>query len=70
MLASASFLMLAVWGWELPVETVIQFFVFCLGFLLVIVAAAALAGGGFRMLSHFRQKSRTENSDEDAFEQE
>ncbi len=42
MFASASFLALAVWGWELPVETVLLFFVVCVLLLALIVGAAAM----------------------------
>lgn len=40
--ASLAFIALAVWGWDLPVETVAVFLVLCLGFLLLIIACAAL----------------------------
>ena len=41
---SLLFIMLAVYGWELPVEKVVLYLVLCLIFLVVIVGVAALLG--------------------------
>lgn len=48
MAASACFIGLAVWGWDLPVTAVISFLVICVVFLAAIVLAAA----GFGWLLH------------------
>lgn len=44
LLASGAFIVLAVWGWGLPIETVASFFAILLLFLAVLVLAAALIG--------------------------
>lgn len=44
MLASAAFIGLAVWGWNLPLSTVIAFFVICMVCLGIIVLLAAGVG--------------------------
>lgn len=44
LLASAAFIGLAIWGWGLPVETAIRFFIICLTALVAIVVSAALVG--------------------------
>lgn len=41
-MASAAFIALAVVGWDLPIKTVLAFLVICVGFLVLIVALAAL----------------------------
>ena len=42
--AGCMFIALAVYGWDLPIETVLLFFAICVGFLLIIIACAALVG--------------------------
>ncbi len=44
MVAGVAIIALAVWGWGLPITTVVTFFVICLGFLVVIIGVAALLG--------------------------
>lgn len=44
MLASVCIIALAIWGWDLPATTVLVFFAICFGFLVVIVAVAAIFG--------------------------
>ncbi len=44
LIASMAFICLAIWGWGLPVSTVLVFLLICLFFLLLIVAFAALLG--------------------------
>lgn len=50
MLAGACIIGLSVWGWGLPIESVIVFFLLCLCFLAVIVSFAALFGWALRRL--------------------
>lgn len=44
MIASLAFIGLAIWGFDLPVSTILLFLLICLFFLLLIVAFAALLG--------------------------
>lgn len=43
LIACAGFLVLAVWGWDLPVVTLLMFFLISVAGLLIILALAALA---------------------------
>lgn len=44
LIASAGFLALAVWGWDMPLSELLLFAALCIGFLLILVGAAALFG--------------------------
>lgn len=48
--ASAAFIALAIYGWELPVETAIVFLVICVVFLVAIIALGMAAGWLLRRL--------------------
>jgi hypothetical protein len=42
--ASAAFIALAIYGWDLPVETAIGFLVICVVFLMAIIGLGVVAG--------------------------
>lgn len=44
LIAGFAFIGLAVYGWGLPIETVLHFFLICMAFLVLIVALAAALG--------------------------
>lgn len=48
--ASAAFIALAIYGWDLPVETAIVFLVICVGFLVAIIGLGLVAGWLLRRL--------------------
>lgn len=52
LIACAGFLALAVWGWDLPVATLLMFLLISLAGLLIILALAALAALVLRKLLH------------------
>lgn len=54
LVASGAFIALAIYGWDLPVETAIAFLVICIVFLLVIVALGIVAGWLLRKLRQLR----------------
>lgn len=54
--ASAAFIALAIYGWELPVETAIVFLVICVVFLVAIIALGMVAGW---LLRRFRKTDET-----------
>lgn len=56
--AGCAFIALAVYGWELPITTVFVFLAICLGFLIMIVLAAALLGW---VLNWMRKRQQTDN---------
>ncbi len=54
--ASAAFIALAIYGWELPVETAIVFLVICVVFLVAIIALGMAAGW---LLRRLRKEDKT-----------
>jgi NhaP-type Na+/H+ or K+/H+ antiporter len=54
LVASGAFIALAIYGWDLPVETAIAFLVICIVFLLAIVALGIVAGWLLRKLRQLR----------------
>ena len=54
--ASGAFIALAIYGWELPVETAIVFLVICVVFLVAIIALGMVAGW---LLRRFRREDET-----------
>lgn len=54
LLASACFVALAVWGWGLPLSSVLMFTLILLGFLAVIITLAAAVAW---LITHFRSVS-------------
>lgn len=55
LIAGFAFIGLAVYGWGLPIETVLHFFLICLAFLALIVALAAGLGW---ILTALRKRNR------------
>lgn len=53
--ASAAFIALAIYGWDLPVETAIGFLVICVVFLLAIMGLAFFSGWILRRLRGSRE---------------
>lgn len=58
LIACAGFLVLAVWGWDLPVATLLMFLLISLGGLLIILALAALSA--FILRKIMRRRDREE----------
>lgn len=54
--ASAAFIALAIYGWDLPVETAIVFLVLCVLFLVGIIALGLVAGW---LLRRFRREDES-----------
>ena len=49
-MAGACFIGLAIYSWGLPVKTALSFLIICLGFLVAIVALAAIIALAIRIL--------------------
>lgn len=47
--ASGAFIALAIYGWDLPVETAVAFLVICIGFLVAIIGLGLVAGWLLRL---------------------
>lgn len=56
-LASLAFIALAMWGWDLPGATVLNFLWICLALVTVVIAAAALVIAIIK-LPHFLRKRK------------
>lgn len=54
--ASAAFIALAIYGWDLPVETAIVFLAICVLFLVAIIALGLVAGWVLRYLRNDEER--------------
>jgi hypothetical protein len=60
LLASAGFIALFVWGWDLAVSDVIIYGLLCLGFLVLILAVAAILVFIWRLVSCLHSRVKEE----------
>ncbi|MDZ7924680.1 MAG: hypothetical protein U5M23_11565 [Marinagarivorans sp.] len=61
LLASACFIGLFIWGWDLPMSEVLAFFIILMVFLVAILAVSALLGFALRL---YRAKKEQQSIDE------
>lgn len=59
LLASLAFIALAMWGWDLPAQTVLTFLWICLVLVLVVIAAAALLLAIIKLPQYWRDRNKT-----------